>query len=192
MGDAATGGAGPRSQLEAWLRRTRPARVLVRTDDGERTLLPRGQRGRWARLAELLAELDPDRCEAVDRDGHVVGVWRPDAPATTDAAEDGHEGLALLLRAQERAVADLRAVLADVVASYRAQLEASQARLAELERSHHRLLERLHEAMLARAEAEAAAVEAASDEQATELLGAVVSLAAERAGTSGGGQGSTG
>lgn len=190
MADGGAGGAGARASIEAWLRRVRPARVLARTDDGERQLLPRGQRGRWSRLAELLAALDPSLLEGVDRDGAVVGVWRPDGPQSegVDQAEQ-HEGLALLLRAQERAVADLRSVLHDVVASYRAQLEASQARLAELERSHHRLLERLHDALVARAEAEAAAVEAQADEQTTELLGTVVALAAERgAGKPAGGQ----
>lgn len=155
MGDAAVPDtAVARDALTATLARLKPAKVRAVLHDGEsRDIAVPNRRKRWAHVVEVLASLAWARIECLDSKGGLLGAIEADEQPEVDdvgKATDRERGLlALLVKAQDMALARHERGLGLLLDGYRVMLDSSLVRLSALERGYGDVLKLAHEATLA-------------------------------------------
>lgn len=181
MDDAGDRSSAPR--ILAALRRARPAAVVARFPDGtERPLALKKGRGRWEAATRVLGPWLEDGAviELRDLKGGVLALIEDERDDVQEDDEHRRAGardermLNLLLRAQDTALRRHHDLLGTLLTAQASMVRELSSRVAELERSYIKSLRVQAEAIIATAEAEAAAA-GRDDSPLAALAGAVLS-----------------
>lgn len=169
-------------------RRVKPAVVIAILADGtEKKVALRSGRGRWEHAASVVGPwvADGARVECRDKAGAVLALLEYEAEeeattaakAPTSAGVDARWMLDLMLRAQDQALKRHHEMLGTLLDANNGMIELLGSRISTLEASYGRMLQAQLEATMARAEAEAAAVQKQDDSQLAGLAAHVLGAA---------------